>query len=372
MKIMNKKTIFKAFALLSIAAFGMTSCGSKDKDAAAAADQKVQVKVAKAVSQMVPQTEVYTATVESDVKNSIAPNMSLRIKSILVDVGDVVGKGQVVAYLDATTETQLGMGLKSQEASLKSVQAQYENQKVETGRAAELYRMGGISKSEYDAAQLQLKVAEMNLEAAKAQLTSLKSQVSQSSENAKLVSPVSGVVTARNYDNGDMYSTGQPVLVIEQTNPVKLKINVSENYYKLLSKGMDVDVTLDAYEGEKFYGTVTIVYPTIDQSTHTFPVEITIKNSEQKVRPGMFARATVNFGGVKRVLVPDEALVKQIGAGDRYVYVCKNGKVSYNKVELGKHLGSQYEIISGVNAGDDVVIAGQNRLANGKEVEVVK
>ena len=112
-------------------------------------------------------------------------------------------------------------------------------------------------------------------------------------------------------------------------------VNISEVYYKQVFKGMPVDIELDAYEGETFYGKVTIVYPTVDQSTHTFPVEVTINNSSQKVRPGMFARATVNFGDKNHVLVPDEALVKQIGAGDRYVYVYKGGKVSYNKVELG-------------------------------------
>ena len=190
-------------------------------------------------------------------------------------------------------------------------------------------------------------------------------------ENTQLVAPISGVVTARNYDSGDMYS-GKPILTIEQTNPVKVMVNISETYYKQIYKGMPVDIQLDAYEGETFYGKVTIVYPTIDQTTHTFPVEVTITNSEQKVRPGMFARATVNFGNQTHVLVPDEALVKQIGAGDRYVYVYKDGKVSYNKVELGKHIGTKYEILSGVNPGDDVVIAGQSRLANGKEVEVVK
>jgi RND family efflux transporter MFP subunit len=191
-------------------------------------------------------------------------------------------------------------------------------------------------------------------------------------ENTPLVSPISGVVTARNYDSSDMYSNGNPILTIEQTNPVKLKMNISESYYKLVSLGMPVDITLDAYEGEMFYGKVTIVYPTIDEATHTFPVEVTISNNEQKVRPGMYARATINFGSQNHVLVPDEALVKQIGAGDRYVYVHKGGKVSYNKVELGKHIGTKYEILSGVNPGDEVVIAGQSRLANGKEVEVVK
>ena len=86
----------------------------------------------------------------------------------------------------------------------------------------------------------------------------------------------------------------------------------------------------------------------------------------------MFARATINYGSANHVIVPDEAIVKQVGAGDRYVYVYKGGKVSYNKVELGQHIGTSYEIVSGVNPGDEVVIAGHSRLANGKEVEVVK
>ena len=203
------------------------------------------------------------------------------------------------------------------------------------------------------------------------QLDVYSTQYKQLVENTQLVAPISGVVTARNYDDGDMYG-GNPILTIEQTNPVKVMVNISESYYKQVYKGMPVDISLDAYEGETFYGKVTIVYPTIDQGTHTFPVEVTITNSEQKVRPGMFARATVNFGNQTHVVVPDEALVKQIGAGDRYVYVYKDGKVSYNKVELGKHLNDKYEILSGVQSGEDVVIAGQSRLANGKEVEVVK
>lgn len=88
----------------------------------------------------------------------------------------------------------------------------------------------------------------------------------------------------------------------------------------------------------------------------------------------MFARATVNFGSQEHVLIPDEALVKQIGAGDRYVYVYDAAKqtVTYNKVELGKHIGKTYEIFSGVQDGQQVVVAGQSRLANGKKVKVVK
>lgn len=115
-----------------------------------------------------------------------------------------------------------------------------------------------------------------------------------------------------------------------------------------------------------------MIYPTIDPSTRTFQVEIQLPNQNQKVRPGMFARASLNFGTEENVVVPDLAIVKQAGAGDRYVYVYKDGKVTYNKVELGRRMGAEYELKSGVPNNSQVVIAGQTRLINGTEVEVEK
>ena len=353
---MNTKLFAMALGMAVLA-----SCGEKKADeAAVAADAgKPQVKLAVVQSESVPQTETYTATVESDIKNNITPNMALRIENILVEVGDRVSKGQCVVKLDESNLTQLKLQIENQKLVIN-------NTKTDFNRIEELYKIGGVSKAEYDNYKVQL-------EGQQTQLNVLNSQLAQMSKNTQLYSPISGIVTARNYDNGDMYS-GQPILTIEQTNPVKLVINVSENHYKDVKKGQTVDLTLDAYEGETFTGKVTIVTPNVDAITHTFPVEITINNPDQKVRPGMFARATISYGNMDHVIVPDVALVKQIGAGDRYVYVYDSAKgtVSYNKVELGKHIGEGYEIFSGVNPGDQVVIAGQARLNNGKEVEVVK
>lgn len=389
------------FKLLSIAALclcvAFTSCKEK-KDVKQAL---TQVKVTTVKSENIGQIETYTATVESDVKNNIAPNSPMRIRQILVDVGDRVSKGQVVAYLDQASENQLAMSIQGQQSSIASQEANYqalvanvhsyEAQVQQTKREADrmdaLYKAGGISKSDNEAVQLQLNTQQRALEAQReqlkaqraaiaaqqAQLKGLNTQSASIAENNKLRSPISGYVTARNYDAGDM--TGNlPVLTIEQTNPVKLLINVSEIYYQKVKKGMPVEIKLDAYEERGFGGNVTIVYPTIDQTTHTFPVEVTINNSDQVVRPGMFARVTVNFEYQKNVVVPDEALVKQMGAGDRYVYVYdpSSQTVRYQKVELGRHLGDKYEIKSGVKPGEQVVIAGQSRLNNGKKVEVVK
>lgn len=302
------------------------------------------MKLADVTARPVEQIQEYTATVEAEVKNNIAPSSPVRIDKIFVEVGDHVSKGQKLVQMDA--------------ANLKQTKLQLDNQEVEFNRIDELYKVGGASKSEWDAAKMAYDVK--------------KTAYQNLLENTSLLSPISGVVTARNYDSGDMYSGGNPVLTVEKITPVKLLINVSEVYFTKVKKGAPVNVKLDVYGDEAFEGKISLIYPTIDPSTRTFQVEIQLPNQNQKVRPGMFARASLNFGTEENVVVPDLAIVKQAGAGDRYVYVYKDGKVTYNKVELGRRMGAEYELKSGVPNNSQVVIAGQTRLINGTEVEVEK
>lgn len=360
-----------SFVIISFGLLIFASCNSNNNNKVAMQDEKPQVKLAKVEGRDIPQTETYSGTVESDIKNNISPNMQVRIKKIYFDVGDYVRRGQVVVALDESSQQQMKLQIQSQITQTKSQLAQMQNQQAEFNRTAELYKIGGASKSEYDAAQTQLTVQQNAVAAQENQLKVLQTQLAQLNQNTNLTSPISGVVTARNYDDGDMYN-GTPVLTVEQLNPVKLVINISESHFKDVKIGMPVSVNLDAYMDETFSGKVSTIYPTIDQNTHTFSVEVTISNGQNKVRPGMFGRASIDFGTAYRVIVPDAALVKQVGAGDRYVYVYKNGKVTYSKVEIGQHIGNDYEIISGVNPDDQIVIAGMSRLSNGKEVEVVK
>lgn len=337
------KNYFQLIALFAVVLLGSCS-GGKEKAAVEKVDDKPKVKLADVKARPVEQIQEYTATVEADVKNNIAPSSPVRINKIYVEVGDRVVKNQKLVQMDI--------------ANLRQKELQLENQRIEFNRMDELYKVGGASKSELDAAKMQLDVQE----------TSVKNL----QENTYLLSPINGVVTARNYDNGDMYSGGDPVLVVEQITPVKLLINVSETYFTKVKLGAPVDVKLDVYGDEHFDGKISLIYPTIDPATRTFQVEIQLPNKGQKVRPGMFARVTLNFGTADNVVVPDLAIVKQAGAGDRYVYVYKDGKVSYNKVELGRRMGSEYELKSGVPNNSQVVVAGQSRLINGMEVEVEK
>ncbi len=336
----------KNLTFIAIAAAMLVSCGSSDKSAEQAATvqaTKPNVKIATVTTEAVEQLEEFTTTVEAEVKNNIIPNSPLRIERILVEVGDYVRKGQKLVQLDASNLDQLKL--------------QYENQLVDFKRVEELYKVGGTSKAEYDNAKTQIEVS--------------KRQLDNRLENTVLVSPINGVVSARNYDNGDMYG-GTPILVVEQISPVKMKINISESRYAQTNRGLDVKLNFATYGEQEFDGKISIVYPTIDPATHTFPVEITLANSDMKVRPGMYGKATVNFGTTEHVVVPDAAVIKQAGSGDYYVYTYENGKVTHNKVQLGRRLDNRYELISGIEPGSQVVVAGQNALSNGMEVEVIK
>ncbi|MBP5978104.1 MAG: efflux RND transporter periplasmic adaptor subunit [Bacteroides sp.] len=323
----------------------MSACTeSKDKKGVDVISEKPRVKLATVTARQVDQILEYTATVEAEVKNNIAPASPVRIDHIYVEVGDKVSKGQKLVQMDA--------------ASLKQLKLQLDNQEIEFRRLDELYKVGGVSKSEWDASKMSLDVKK----------TSYRNLL----ENTSLLSPISGIITARNYDNGDMYNGNTPVLVVEQIVPVKLLINISENYFSKIKKGSPVKVKFDVFEGEVFNGKISLIYPTINAATRTFPVELVLDNKEMKVRPGMFARVEVNFGSENHVVVPDLAIVKQAGSGDRYVFVYEKGKVRYQKVELGSRMGSEYELISGVDNNSQVVVAGHARLVNGTEVIIEK
>lgn len=338
-----KKNKFTGLILL-VLAIAVTACGKKDADTAKDTEsQFAKVKIATVSLRDVEQVQTFTATVEPEVKNNIAPASPGRIRNIFVEVGATVSKGQRIAQMDAV--------------NLSNSETQIENLRRTYKRVAELFSVGGASQQELDNAKLQLDVAETNMK--------------NLSENTFLHSPINGVVTARNYDVGDMFTGQLPLLTVMQINPVKLKINISESFYSKIKVGMQVDVKVDVFENETFPAKVSLIYPVIDERTRTFAVELKLSNPGSKVRPGMFARVNMNFGTVKHVVVPDRSVVKQSGSGSRFVFVYNDGKVKYTQIELGRRIGNEYELLSGVNNGDQIVVSGLNKLQDGMEVEVV-
>lgn len=321
----------------------MSACSSK-QETDSNADQKLQIKVQQVTMQEVEQLYEYTAIIEPEAVNNIAPLTGGRIDKIYVEVGDYVKKGQVLVQMN--------------ESSLKQSKAQLDNLELTFKRIDELYKVGGVSKSDWDATKTNLEVNRTAYE--------------NLLENTQLISPINGVITARNYDSGDLYG-GQPVVQVQQINPVKMLINVSEMLFTKVKVGMPVDITIDTYEGEIFHGKVSLIYPTIDGGTHTFPVEVQLQNGDNRVRPGMYARVTINFGKYNHIVVPDEAIFRQQGSGNRYIYVYDNGRVFFKQVQLGRHLDTKYELLN-TDIPDSIYVAttGLQRLKDSLEVEISK
>lgn len=338
---MNVRTIiYVAAAVMAV------SCGnnnSKTAEQPQAAEVRLPNVTSMAASYKdVPQSDVYTANVEAYAKNNIAPQSPSRIQKIYVEVGDFVRAGQIVAKMD--------------EVSLNQSKLSMANDSLEYSRIKKLYEQGGVSKSDFDAMELKYNVT--------------RSQYQNLLENTILRSPVSGVITARNYDQGDMYG-GSPIYVVEQITPVKLYVGISEMDYTRVKKNDTVTLTADALPGKTFTGRIARIYPTIDAATHTFTAEVNVANSDRLLRPGMYARVTVNFGSNHSIVVPDDCIVKQQGSGVRSVFVLQaDNTVKEIVVTLGRHFGTEYEILSGVAEGDKVVVKGQASLKNGSKVNV--
>lgn len=365
-KTLSVLTVIAACALAS----GSCTGGKKGDSDAGKKEEIPGVKVQEVYERDVPQIFTYTAETEADKVNNISSSMPLRIKSILVEEGQRVGKGESVVVLDDVNTTTYTLQVENAQAQLENAKAQYANVKLDYDRAVRLFEIGGGTRQQVDQMHTQLISAQNGVTTASNSLASARRALSNARENSVLTSPVSGVVTARNYDPGDMTST-MPILTVSQINPMKIIINMSETEYPLVHTGMGATVKLDTYGDEEFSGTVSKIVPTVDPATRTFAVEITLPNPDSRLLPGMFARVELNLGEEKHVVVPDLAVVKQQGSGNQYVYLLKpDGTVEYVKVELGQRIGASYEVLSGVPTGSKVVISGQNALSNGKKVRV--
>ena len=336
---MKAKNLIRLLPILSITI--LISCAKKQEEVKE--DIKIKVNTTIAQLESVNKTATYTANVKADIINQITPAMPGRIEKIYVEIGNKVSKGQLLVQMESSN-------LQQQKTQLSNLEKDYT-------RYSELLKVGGIAQQQVDQIKTQIDV--------------LRTVIKNLQDNTQLRSPINGVITARNYDNGDVFAQ-MPILTVQQLNPLKAIINVSESYFSKVKLGMPVNIQLDVYENENFTGKISLIYPTIDAATHTFGVQITINNTGMKVRPGMYGRVTLNLGAGQSILVPDVAVQKQAGANDKYVFIVENGIAYYRKIELGQHLGDYYEILSGINAGDVVVTAGQTRLIDGTEVEIIE
>ena len=325
-------------------AASLVACNSSTNDKASSEEivTAIPVKTTVAEIRTIDLLETYTSEILAYKENDITPAVQgLHIDRIHVDVGDKVNVGQVIVTLDQTT-------LKQQELNLATAQDNYD-------RMVPVHAAGGIS----DQQLIQMKNT----------LDLQKEVVENLRKNSTIKSPISGVVTARNFENGDLFAS-MPILHIMQIDKLKVMANVSEQYFTSVKVGDKVAIEVDIYPNQQFEGEVTRINPALDARTRTFGVEITIQNKSMELRPGMYARTIFNMGQRQSVMIPDQALQKQMGSSERFVYVIENGVADYRFVTDGRRVGNMIEILDGLKAGDEVATTSFARLMNGSLVEV--
>lgn len=333
----------RVMLLLGVAGL-LVGCGPRKTSKTTTEEPRVLTRTAEATAAEVVLSEVFTSEIEPYRENDITPAASgVHIARIWADVGDVVQQGDVLVTLDPTQYNQ-------QLVQLRTVENDY-------NRLLPVYEAGGISAQQIDQARAQLDVQ--------------REIVNNLHRNIEFRSPISGVVTARNAEAGDLL-TGQPVLHVMQINPLKVMVNISEQFFPQVKVGMPVKLEVDIFPDMEFTGTVSLIYPALDAATRTFRVEVRVPNDRNTLRPGMYARTIFDMGTRQGVLVPDVAVQKQVGSAERYLYVVRGDSVAERRtVEVGRQVGDRVDILSGVAAGEQVAITALSKLTDGARVEVL-
>lgn len=341
------------FTLVTLSAL-MVSCGKSGKDTNNSNNgnntEVVEVTTEKLAKSQINRILTYPVTIQAFKENHLAPATAGRVERILVEVGDKVSAGQVVAELDRTSYYQ--------------AKVQFDKLALDLQRMDSLLKVGAIARQQYDAVKAQYDVAKTNMEFLR--------------DNTTLRSPITGEITGKYLNDGEMFTMspapgiGKPAIVsMMQLDKLKLLVGISSEYFTQIKLGMPVSVISDIYPGKEFKGKIGKIYPTVDEMTKNFTVEIYLDNTGKMLRPGMFAKASINLGIDEAILVPAFIVQKQPGTAERFVFIHENGVARRKVVQLGDVFDDKVEIRKGLTEGDEIIVTGQTRLQDGVKIQVV-
>ena len=333
-----KKSILYTFAALALMACSKTTTETTEEE------RVEQVRTTVLHAQEIEREISVSTNLQGYLTQNVAPSLTGKIEHIYREVGDHVGKGTDLVRMDQTQykTTKISLG----------------NLEIEKNRVEMLLRSGSATQQQYD--QLE------------AQYNSTKEQLDFLQTNTYVKAPFSGVISAKNYEDGELYS-GQPILVLTQIDRLKALVAIPESYFPKFKPGMKLTLTSEIYPDQVFPATVEVVYPTIDASSHTFQVKIVIPNGKNLLRTGMYVTTTIGLGKAKTIVAPYQAVEKLVGANDRYVFLNDNGRAKRVSVELGQRFDQNIEIIAPeITDGVELVTTGQHKLVDGVKINVVK
>jgi membrane fusion protein (multidrug efflux system) len=321
----------------------------KDKDGKPIEIVKVPVEVAKAARSAVTAAFQGTANLVPEAEADVVTKTSGVVLQIMVEEGDRVQAGQVLARLDSDRQR---LALKQSEANLRKLENDFKRQEELIGRKL-------ISQDVFDRSRYDLDTQRASYEIAKLELS-----------YAEIRAPIGGVVSKRMVKVGNLIQLNQPLFKIDDFDPLEAMINVPEREMRLIQAAQPVQMLVDALPGTVFTGSVARVSPVVDASTGTFRVVAQFKDDSGQLRSGMFGRVRVVYDQrADALVVPRSALVGD--DKDASVFVVEADVAKRRKVKLGYADGGQVEVVDGIAEGEQVVTLGQAALRDGAKVQVI-
>lgn len=307
------------------------------------------------------------ATVSGVHEASIFARTNGFVRSLLVDIGSVVAEGDTLALLDMP---ELREQERQAQALLEQSEASASLARSSLDRWQKLAEQGVVTPQELDERAATWNVANANVRAATASLANIR----ELQRFGALVAPFRGVVTARSIDIGSLVSAGaasgtRPLLTLVQTDTVRVLIHVPQSAAPRVNVGMQAEVLIAELGNSKFTGRIVRTAGAIDPTTRTLLTEIRIPNTTRRILPGMFANVKLSVPAQPSLRIPAIALI--VRASGSMVARVENDTVRLVPITIGRDYGSTLEVLSGVEAGDQVIVNPVESLTDGQAVKPI-
>jgi HlyD family secretion protein len=363
-------------AALSTACSGESASAAGDPAAAPVAAPIIDVAVVRATLGSVESALEISGTLAARSRVGVKPKLPGRLERVLVNIGDRVKAGQVVATIDRReVDAQVDAAVAAvgvANAALESAEAALANATTEHERARNLFESGALPRQRLDAAQTAHRSAAAQRELARANLAQAEAALRRAREvqrDATLTAPVSGFVVERHYDPGAIPGD-LPVVVVADLRQLKLEAGVSELEAGRLKTGMPAIVSVQAKPGETFSGQLAAIAPEVDARNRHFKIEVRVDNAGDALLAGMYASARLVVAHVDAALtLPREAVTSRDGR--RVVLKVDGERVAAVPVVEGLHDGRKVHIVSGLNPGDQVIADARRQLPADARVKPV-
>ena len=321
------------------------ACGKKEEKAV---DDVAYVKIEKPITKDFSNNLSLPATLKAKEEASVNSNVAAMVKAVYVQIGDKVSQGQVVAELDSQVQQR---NYEKAKIKLANVAKTYDRMKA-------LYEQGAISQSDYDAIKTNYDTALEDYNLAELDLN-----------NTKITAPMSGVISEKKLEVGQMAAPGAEAFRIVNLSQLIAECGVSENNITKIAYGQDVNIVLES--GDVYQGKIDAISPITDQATSTYPVKVTISNSDEKLKVGMFADIEIILGvNPSGIAIKNTSLINEDGI--YYVFLENKGKAEKKKVKIGIQDKEDTEILSGLSLTDKVISVGQDAIKDGDKIKVIK